>query len=227
MIRGVVIDQTHTGLSGVQITVTNNFTGLMRMAQTDDSGKFFVPGLPVAGSYNIKAVKAKFAERHLDNITLAGGTRADLELQLTVEGGQTRVTVVGVVGEVRADEPQLGDRLGAMQMEQTPLLNRKITYLTLLNAANHPAVNQGDVFLNQNLFTTNGSGRRQAWFEVDGSNGVDLWGRQTIFSNLPLASVQEMTVLENAFSAEYGASTGGVINIVTKSGGKRLHGEFL
>ena len=40
--------------------------------------------------------------------------------------------------------------------------------------------------MNENLFTTNGAGRRQAWFEVDGSTGNDSWGRQTIFSNLPL-----------------------------------------
>ena len=81
--------------------------------------------------------------------------------------------------------------------------------------------------MNENLFTTNGSGRRQTSFEVDGSTGNDSWGRQTLFTNLPLSSVQEMTVLENAFSAEYGATTGGVVNIVTKSGGKYFHGEVL
>jgi hypothetical protein len=104
-------------------------------------------------------------------------------------------------------------------MEETPLLNRRITYLPLLNSANRPAINQGDEFMNQNLFTTNGSGRRQTWFEIDGGNGIDTWGRQTIFTNIPLDAVQEMTVLENAFSAEYGFGMGGVVNIVTKSGG--------
>ena len=102
-----------------------------------------------------------------------------------------------------------------------------MTYLPLLNAANRPAINQGDVFMNQNLFTTNGAGRRQAWFEVDGSSGNDSWGRQTIFSNLPLTSLQEMTVLTNAFTAEYGGSTGSVVNIITKSGGSHFHGELM
>ena len=107
-------------------------------------------------------------------------------------------------------------------MQETPLLNRRITYLPLLNAANRPAINQGDEFMNQNLFTTNGSGRRQTWFEIDGGNGIDTWGRQTIFTNIPLDAVQEMTVLENAFSAEYGFGMGGVVNIVTKSGGEPI-----
>jgi hypothetical protein len=62
---------------------------------------------------------------------------------------------------VRTDQPQLGTRLNATQMEDTPLASRRITYLPLLNAANRPAINQGDVFMNENLFTTNGAGRRQ------------------------------------------------------------------
>src|SRR5581483_4397772 len=108
-----------------------------------------------------------------------------------------------------------------------PLLNRRITYLPLLNAANRPAINQGDVFINQNLFTTNGAGRRQTWFEVDGATGNDSWGRQTIITTIPIAAVQEMSVLVNGFSAEYGGSTGSAVNIVTRSGGNRLHGELM
>src|SRR5262249_51431299 len=95
------------------------------------------------------------------------------------------------------------------------------------NAANRPAINQGDVFMNEDLFTTNGTGRRQTSFVVDGANGNDSWGRQTIFSNIPRIAVDEMTVLENAFSSEYGATTGGVVNIVTKTGGQHYHGDFL
>ena len=82
------------------------------------------------------------------------------------------------------------------------MLDRRITYLPLLNSANRPAINQGDIFTNQNLFTTNGAGRRQTWFEVDGGTDTDSWGRQTIFTSIPLPAVQEMTVLVNSFSAE-------------------------
>ena len=57
--------------------------------------------------------------------------------------------------------------------------------------------------------------------------GNDSWGRQTIFSAIPLFGVQEMTVLTNAFSAEFGSSSGSVINIVTKSGGNRFHAGLL
>src|SRR5581483_10640184 len=130
----------------------------------------------------------------------------------------------GTAGEIRSDEPQLGDRLGEEQIQAMPLLNSRITYLPLLNAANRQAINMGDVFMNQNLFTTNGSGRRQTTRVVDGSSAKHSWGRQTIFSNVPRDAVQEMTVLQHAFSAEVGATTGGVLNVVTKSGGGEYHG---
>ncbi|HET9363468.1 MAG TPA: hypothetical protein VFP71_00630, partial [Candidatus Angelobacter sp.] len=128
---------------------------------------------------------------------------------------------------VRADMPQLGERIGPELVQTLPLLNSRITYLPLVNAANRPAINQGDVFMNEDLFVTNGSGRRQTSFVVDGTTGNDSWGRQTIFSNIPRVAVQEMTVLENAFSAEYGATTGGVVNIVTKTGGPHYHGDLI
>jgi hypothetical protein len=226
-IRGHVVDQTRAGIPGVQVTAKNAQSGLERATQTDETGRFSLAGLPISGKYEITAKKSGFAEARLNDVTLAGGTTADVNLLLSVAGGEAQVTVTGVAGEVRADQPQLGDRLDERQINEVPLLNRRITYLPLLNAANRPALNQGDVFMNENLFTTNGAGRRQSWFEVDGSTGSDSWGRQTIFSNIPVTAVQEITVLTNAFSAEYGASTGSVVNIVTKSGSSQYHGEIL
>jgi hypothetical protein len=226
-LQGHIEDPNGQAVSGVAITVTNGLSGLHRTVQADASGDFSVADLPVSGKYDILAVKTGFAEAHLRGVTLAGGAVADLVLHLSVASSQIRVVVTGMAGEVRTDAPELGNRLDTRQMQDTPLLNRRITYLPLLNAANHPALDQGDVFMNQDLFTTNGSGRRQTWFEIDGGSGNDSWGRQTIFTNLPLDAVQEMTVLENAFSAEYGFGLGGVVNIVTQSGGNHFHGDVL
>ncbi len=81
--------------------------------------------------------------------------------------------------------------------------------------------------MNQVLITTNGAGRRQAWFEIDGANSIDMWGRQTVFTNLPLMAVGEMAVLTNAFTPDYGGGPGSVVNIVTRSGSNDFHGQFL
>lgn len=226
-IQGVVTDQTHAAIAEAEITLTNSLTGFERNAQTDASGRYSVAGLPVAGNYKLVARKQGFADGMLENIQIVGGATASLDVQLNAAGGKTEISVTGVVGEVRTDQPQLGTWLSTRQMEETPLLNRRITALPLLNAANRPAINQGDIFINQFLFTTNGTGRRQAWYEVDGSNAVDAWGRQTIFATLPLDSLDDMAVLTNSFSAEYGMTAGSVVNVVTKSGGNKYHGNLL
>jgi len=224
-LQGQVVDQKQAALSGVAVTLTDLRTGGQRTAASDSSGRFSFSGLPI-GSYTILARKEGFADLQRE-LTLMGGVTASARLELNVSGMKTQLVVTGTAGEVRSDEPQLGDRLGTVQVEETPLLNRRISYLPLLNAANRPALNQGDVFMNQDLFTTNGSGRRQTSWVVDGTDGNDSWGRQTIFTNVPQLAVQEMTVLENAFSSEFGATTGGVVNIVTKSGADRYHADLL
>ena len=226
-IQGRITDASHAPVSAAHITAVNSLTGIERSADSDLSGNFALAGLPVAGEYRITASKSGFADASRERVVLQGGATAGVTLELNVASGAAQLTVTGVAGEVRADEPQLGDRLGATEIAETPLFDRKLTYLPLLNAANRPAINQGDVFMNQNLFTSNGAGRRQAWFEIDGSTGNDSWGRQTIFSNIPVAAVAEMNILENAFSAEYGGSTGTVVNVVTRSGGNTFHGEYV
>jgi hypothetical protein len=226
-IYGHVLDQSRTPVRGVAVTVTSTRSPVKRAAETDIEGDFTITALPVGASYSVTATKEGFATAKLANVALQSGTTAEINLQLDIAPGRTQITVTGVAGEVRTDAPQLGDRIAGRQLEETPMLDRRITYLPLLNSANRPAINQGDIFTNQNLFTTNGAGRRQTWFEVDGSTGTDSWGRQTIFTTIPLPAVQEITVLVNSFSADYGGSTGSAVNIVTRSGGDRLRGQIL
>ena len=226
-IHGHILDQSRAVVPGVVVTVGSTLTSLKRVAQSDAQGDFTITALPVDAGYNITAVKEGFAPASLSAVALEGGATAEIHLQLNVASSGTQITVTGVAGEVRTDAPQLGNLIAGRQLEETPMLDRRITYLPLLNSANRPAINQGDIFTNQNLFTTNGAGRRQTGFEVDGGTGADSWGRQTIFTTVPLPAVQEMTVLVNSFSAEFGGSTGSAVSIVTRSGGNQLRGQVL
>ena len=222
---GQITDAGQAVIPGASIKLTEKLTGATRTAESDSEGRFRLAGLPI-GNYSVTASKAGFANLETD-LTLRGGSTAEVQLELKVAGVSTEVVVTGAAGQIRTDEPQLGDRLGPVELDELPLLNRRITYLPLVNAANRPAINQGDVFMNQLMFNTNGSGRRQTAFVADGSTANDSWGRQTIFTNIPLLAVQEMTVLESAFSSEYGATTGGVVNIITKTGWRNYHGDIL
>lgn len=226
-LQGNVMDAARAAVPGAQLVITNELTGLVRRTVSSEAGRFFLSGLPVEGGYEVRVTKDGFAAATEDHVFLAGGSRAILRLTLRVSGETSTVIVEGASEDVRVDQPQLGTVLTGPQMLEVPLPNRRITFLPMLNAANRPAINQGDIFMNENLFTTNGAGRRQAWFEADGANADDMWGRQTIFTNIPLMAVNEMAVLTNSFSAQYGASTGSVVNIVTRSGGSRFHGQVL
>jgi len=226
-VQGVVTDKTGADVSNAAVTVKNSATGAQRVVETDGTGHFEIPGLPIFGTYTLTVEKQGFATGQASDLTLIAGTVATVKIDLNLADEETEVTVNGTVGQVRSDEPQLGIDVSAAQAQEVPLYNRRITYLPLLESANRPAINQGDVFMNEDLFTTNGAGRRQTWFEIDGSNAVDAWGRQTIFTDLPGDSIQEMTVLTNAFSAQYGLTAGSVINIVTNSGSKDFHGHVL
>lgn len=225
-IHGHIVDQSRGAVSGADVTLTAAGSTFKRTAHSDAQGEFTITTLPVDTTYTVTADKQGFGPAKLEGIALEGGAAAEINIQLNVASGQAQITVTGVDGEIRTDAPQLGDHIAGLQLEETPLPDNRITFLPLLNSANRPAINQGDIFTNQDLFTTDGAGRRQTWYVADGATDSDAWGRQTTFTAIPLSAVQEMTVLVNTFSAEYGGSTGSAVNIVTRSGTNQLRGGF-
>lgn len=225
-IQGHITDQAGAAVAGAQVSVTNSVTGEQRMATTDSGGNYAIANLPIAGTYQLTVTKSGFATAQTKAITLVGGQTALIDSQLNVSAATSTVTVTGTVGEVQADEPQLGNYIPSTEISNLPLYDNQITYVPLLNSANRPAINMGDQFMDEDLITTNSGGRRQTSYIVDGVQANDDWGRQTIFSNLPAPTVQEMTVLESPFSAQYGWTGGGLVNIVSKSGTDQLHGEL-
>ena len=225
-LRGTVVDPDGRVIAGARITVEDANHHLLREAITGSDGQFTAGGLPVGQLLTLTATATGFRARP-EYLSPAAGEELILRVGMFPAAPPGDVFVTESTDHVRTDEPQLGDRLTSAQMDAMPLPNRRITWLPLLNAANRPAINQGDVFMNQDLFTANGTGRRQTWFEVDGASGNDMWGRQTIFTNVPLDAVGEMAVLENAFAADYGFGEGAVVNMVTRTGGSRFHGDVL
>ncbi|HTW47741.1 MAG TPA: TonB-dependent receptor, partial [Acidobacteriaceae bacterium] len=226
-LRGVISGPNDMPLQGVTVSIEDAQKNTLRSVQTDEKGTFAVEGLPTGVELHVISTAPGMAEADSGNVVLTGDETATLNLRMAVAGVQTRVVVTGTTATVETDEPQLGDYLTGNQAREMPLLNRRVTYLPLLNATVHPAINQGDVFMNQDLFTANGTGRRQTWFEVDGANAIDAWGRQTIFTNVPLDAVSGVTVLENAFAADYGFGEGAVVNLVMRTGTEQYHGDVL
>ena len=222
----VATDQSGAVVPGAQVSIVNGAVGLSRDVATGADGSVTVAALPIVGVYSVTVTKTGFETETLQNVVLQAGETASVRAKLTVSGGSSEVTVYGTTQGVRND-PQLGQRLESDRIEDIPVYGRKISYLPLLNAAYRPAKGTGDLFMNSIYSVTGAGGRRQADYIVDGATGDEPWGRQTMFTTLPMSAVQEMNVLSNAFSAEFGWTSSTGINIVTKAGTNDVHGDAL
>ena len=227
--RGGIKDQNGAVIVGATVEIINDSTGLKRSTITDGDGNFTVGNLPLTGKYKIIVSRNGFAEGLKENIELNANQTASVDFILNVDGatGSNVVNVSGTSESVQTDSAQLGTRFDLEKIDNTPFVGRKLTNIVQLNSAVRPARGTGDLFLNNFLFVVNGNGRRQTNFSLDGSTGNDDWGRQTIFTNIPLSTIQEFNVITNPVSAEYGRTAGNVVNIVTKSGTNDFHSDLL
>lgn len=222
----VVADQAGGVVPGAQISVVNNATGAVREAVTDADGSATIPALPLTGPYTVRVSREGFGTEERANIALRSGETATMRVNLLVGAGNAEVTVFGTTEGVRADA-QIGRRFDDEQIDELPILGRKLTTLPLFNAAFRQAKGTGDLFVNQTYFATGAGSRRTTTFTLDGANNDEAWGRQTMMAVVPLGAIEEVTVLSNAFSAEYGWTSGPALNIVTKSGTNSVHGDLL
>ena len=222
----LVTDQSGAVVSNATVVVTNRERGTVREVTSGADGSALIPALPPTGSYAVTVSKQGFGTEERKEVTLRAGETATLKVKLVVGSERAEVTVYGTTAGVRADA-QIGRRLDGPQIDETPILGRKISTVPLLNASFRSAKGTGDLFVNATYFATGAGSRRTTTFTIDGVNNDEGWGRQTMLSTLPLGAVQEMATLSNAFSAEFGFTAGPAVSIVTKSGTNTPHGEGL
>lgn len=219
-----VVDQNGAVVPGAAITVQNSATRAVRNAVSDDNGVATVPALSLSGAYSITVGKTGFIAEDIKDLRLRAGESAVVTVKLNVGGGRSEVTVSGTAEGVQAD-PQTGQRFDGKQLDEAPILGRKVSSVPLMNSAFRQAKGTGDLFVNQTYYVTGVGGRRQTTVTLDGAGDDEAWGRQTAIATIPIAAIQEVTVLSNAFSAEYGWTTGSALNIVTRAGSNAFHGE--
>ncbi len=221
-----VVDQNGAVVAGASITVTDTTTGAERDLTSNGDGSVTVAALPLTGNYKVTVKKQGFNDAEASSLILRSGETASVKVEMMVSGGKNEVTVFGTAEGVRADA-QIGISFHSKTLNETPLLGRKLTTVPLLNSAFRQGKGTGDLFVNQTYFVTGVGSRRATTFTLDGANNDEGWGRQTAIATVPLGAVQEVTVLSNAFSPEYGWTSGPALNIVTKSGTNEYHGEGL
>jgi hypothetical protein len=219
-----VVDQTGAVVRDAAVTITNQATGASRTAQSTSDGSATFSALGLTGQYTVAVKKQGFTADDVKNLSLRSAETATVQVKLVASGGKSEVTVYGTTEGVRSD-PQIGKVIGSSQIDETPILGRKISSLPLLNSAFRSGKGIGDLFVNQTYFVTGSGSRRTTTFMLDGATNDEGWGRQTQLITVPLSAVEEASVLTNAFSAEYGFTAGPAVNWVTKSGTNQLRGD--
>jgi hypothetical protein len=222
----LVTDQSGAVVKDARVSVTNNQTGAVREATSGLDGSATFSALPLTGTYSVTVAKEGFGVERRDGMSLRAGEAATLKVRLLLGAEKSEVTVYGTNDGVRGD-PQIGGRLDSQTVDEIPILGRKITTLPLFNSAFRQGKGTGDLFVNASYFITGSGSRRTTTFMLDGASNDESWGRQTMLATVPVGAVQEVSVLSNAFSAEFGWTAGPALNIVTKSGTNALRGEAL
>jgi len=221
-----VVDQQGLVVKDAKVSVTNSATGAVRDVVSGEEGSVTVAALSLTGKYTVSVTKTGFTADNVTGLVLRAGESARVKVKLVASGGKSEVTVYGTTEGVRSDS-QIGRRMDSKVIDETPILGRKVTSLPLFNSAFRQGKGTGDLFVNATYFITAGGSRRTTTFMLDGASNDEGWGRQTMMAAVPLGAVQEVSVLSNAFSAEFGWTAGPALNIVTKSGTNTWSGEGL
>lgn len=233
-ISGVVKDTTGAVLPAVTITVTNLDTGIKRAAVAGEEGRYHVPQLAV-GNYEVQAELPGFQTGVRSGIKLTVGREAIVDFTLSVGEITERVTVTGEAPLVNVSDAVIGGLVDDRAVRELPLNGRSFIELATLQAgvvsANFGGVSDAQGFGKK--ISISGSRFTSNLFLLDGTVMNDSYNSAGSVADGVLAGVEavrEFAVISNAYSAEYGRHTGGVVNAVTKSGTNEFHGsiyEFL
>jgi hypothetical protein len=239
-IQGTVTDSSGRVITEAKVSIKNLATGLVTAAENNDQGLYTVPNL-VPGSYDVSCAATGFATSVYGGVALNVGAQPRVDFVLKPGTVKEVVVVQDLPPSIDFASSTLSNVVDQTTVRELPLNGRDWTQLATLEtgvAAVHTQVNlttgpdRGNRGFGQQL-TISGGRPAQNNYRLDGvsindySNGAP---GSVLGSNLGVDAVEEFSVLTSNYSAEYGRTSGGVINAVTKSGTGTFHGtayEFL
>ncbi len=213
---GLVVDQSGAALGDAAVTATNVETNLARRAVTAAGGRFAIPALP-PGTYTVGAEKTGFASQAPERVTIALGTFTDVAIVLRVAGVQENVTVTGDTAAIDTQKTAIATVVSERQIDNLPINGRNfISFAVITAGVSTDRTPQQGASATSGL-TFAGQRARSNNITVDGVDNNDPYVG-SVRATFSQEAVREFQVLTNSFSAEFGKASGGVVNIVTKSG---------
>ena len=222
-IRGVVTDPLGGVIAGSHITVTHLDTNVSRNVATDPNGRYTVPALP-PGRYRLTATAAGFRTETRVGVGLSIGDSINIDVMLTTLTTELGVTVNATPPSIEPSHTAVSTVVGQEQIENLPINGRNFMTFAAITAgaALDRTPQQGATTTSGLSFT--GQRARSNNIMIDGfDNNDNVVGATRLRTSQE--AVREFRVLTDSFSAEFGRASGGVVNIVTKSGTNDFHGN--
>jgi hypothetical protein len=230
-LSGAVSDPSGGRIPNASVTLSSPEKGISRAFKTDSEGNFSFALLPAA-TYTLTVEAAGFRTSKQQGITLEVGQSASQSVTLTI-GLTEQIEVTAAAPLLQSDNANIGAEISAKQVTELPLNLRNVFNFVELNSSVNnlsqrqtisSGGQQGSADQDVSFFNFGGGYFGTTAFLLDGAwDASEGWGG-VIYVPSP-DNVQEFKVQQNTFTAQYGWSTGNVINVVTKSGGNSLHGD--
>ena len=220
---GRITDASGAAVPGVAVRVVNAATNLAERATSNHAGDYTLPFL-APGTYSLDAASEGFNSYKQAAFTLAVDQEQRIDIQLTVGSALQTITVADTPESLQTESGARGEVTSNAEITQIPLNGRNYSDLAFLTSGVVPRGEGAD-----GQFSVNGARADNVSLMIDGMNNTQRRNTTAMVSP-SLESVQEFKLITSGFSAEYGRFAGGVLSVVTKSGGNRVHGalyEFL
>jgi hypothetical protein len=220
-----VRDPSGAAVTGATVTVRNPATNFSRDVTTNDEGYYQITNLP-PGSYEITVGAAGFSKGRIPSVTLTVGQRADLDIPLTVGAvGATVDISTAEVALVESSSTTVSNTIDQKRINDLPINERSATgfALTISTVGRDngrpigPAPTSG--------LNIGGQRGRSTLVQVDGADYTDN-SINAARSTVSMEAVQEYQVATNSYAPEFGRATGGIVNVVTKSGSNDFRGNI-
>jgi hypothetical protein len=224
-IGGSVVDPTDAVIPNAAITAVNDSTKITLQGKTNAEGTFLISNVPV-GTYTIAIEASGFGKATINSVQVVTGNTTSIGRRSLAPGATAQtVQVEAGAAELLNTESAQGETVFDTKQLETLPVNGAFDNTALVVPG--VVATHMDNFSNTNGagFSANGQRGRSNNFEIDGQSNNDnsVTGPQVFFSNQD--AIQELQVISNNFSAQYGRNMGAVVNYVTKSGTNQFHGS--
>lgn len=222
-VLGTVTDASGAVVPNAQVVVLNTQTGLTHKTLTNQRGAYQVLAL-APGSYRVSIVASGFAPyQQALTVVVGGAQNVNAKLSVGNSSVTVKVNAANAAMQLNTTTSEISTVVSPKEMIDLPSLTRNPYDFVELS---------GNISSDPNGSTGRGvgysiSGTRSTSTEIllDGVENVDLFD-QSVGTQIPLDSVEEYRVITNGFDARYGRASGGVVNLVTKSGTNHFHGSL-